>query len=60
MKIYNNGGNQADVARTLKVTDATVSLRIKHLLNIGVNLPKMKRTKNYDAKYLNKIIANYS
>ena len=58
MRAYNKGGNQADVARELKVTQANVSLRVKHLINIGVELPKMKRKKNYDAAYLNKIVAN--
>jgi predicted transcriptional regulator len=60
MKVYNKGGNQADIARELGVTQANVSLRVKHLINIGVELPKMKRKKNYDANYLNKIVANYS
>jgi transcriptional regulator len=60
MAVYNKGGNQADVARALKCTDVNVCLRAKHLRSIGVKLPKMKRKRNYDANYLNKIVANCS
>jgi hypothetical protein len=60
MSVYNKGGNQADVARALKCSDVNVCLRVKRLVSIGVDLPKMKRKKNYDANYLNKVVAKYS
>jgi hypothetical protein len=60
MLVYNRGGTQADVARMLKCSDVNVCLRYKKLVSIGVDLPKMKRKRNYDANYLNKVVAKYS
>lgn len=57
MEVYAKGGNQSDVARKLKCTPENVSIRLKSLRSIGVNLPKMKRKKNYDPQYLNAIVA---
>jgi hypothetical protein len=58
MKVYNQGGNQSMVAKCLKCSPENVCIRLKHLRDIGVDLPKMKRKKHYDANYLNKIVAN--
>lgn len=57
MKVYAKGGNQSDVARLLGCTPENVCIRLKNLRSIGVDLPKMKRKKNYDPNYLNAIVA---
>jgi hypothetical protein len=57
MSVYADGGNQSDVARKLKCTPENVCIRLKNLRAIGVDLPRMKRKKNYDANYLNAIVA---
>ena len=48
VKTASEGGNQSDVASTLGITPAAVSLRIKSLREKGVKLPELagKRSTN--------------
>ena len=48
VKVAGEGGNQSDVASSLGVTPAAVSLRLKSLREAGVKLPELagKRSNN--------------
>jgi hypothetical protein len=56
--VYNNGGNQIDVAEILGCTQAGVASKSKKLLEEGVKLPelKKKRKDSTDVEALNKLI----
>jgi predicted transcriptional regulator len=50
MRGYKRGKTQSDVARELGVTPAAVSLRLKYLREIGVNIPKNQRMNRKDIR----------
>jgi hypothetical protein len=56
MTVYNNGGNQIDVAEILGCTQAGVASKSKKLVEEGVKLPELKKKGSTDVEGLNKLI----